>query len=147
MHEIAISKAKGNLRQHFSIVGVTERFDETLILLKRTFGWADELLYYPKNVTPQRPLSASLPQSTIDAIKEANELDFQLYEFAKDMLDEAIASEGPSFSDELEKFKDLNNQSSAPGQTTSLTRVFGKPTPGGAATLDPTKFLVSPLSQ
>lgn len=102
-----LERAKENLRQQFSVVGVTERFDETLILLKRTFGWTKELLYYPKNVNPRRPLIASFPKEAVDAIIERNKLDFELYEFAKEMLDELISSQDITFHDEVENFKSL----------------------------------------
>ena len=39
-----LRKAKTNLRQHFSIVGVAEQFDEALVLLSRTLGWTSQLL-------------------------------------------------------------------------------------------------------
>ena len=37
-----------------------------------------------------------------------NELDFELYEFAKDRLGEAIAFQDPSFHDEVEQLRKLN---------------------------------------
>lgn len=102
-----LNQAKDNLRQHFSVVGVTERFNETLILLKRTFGWHKEILYYPKLVNQNRPSTSSLPKQTIDAIRERNELDMELYEFANSLLDEAIALQDSSFHDELQNFESL----------------------------------------
>ena len=102
-----LNQAKENLRQYFSVVGVTERFDETLILLKRTFGWSKELLYYPKNVNPHRSTISSLPQNTLEAIMERNKFDIELYEFAKKLLDEAITAQDLSFQDEVNKFQSL----------------------------------------
>ena len=32
-------RAKENLRRHFSVVGLSERFEETLALMKLRFGW------------------------------------------------------------------------------------------------------------
>lgn len=104
--------AKENLRKHFSLVGVTERFNETLILLKRNLGWEQEILYYPKLVNKNRPSASSLPKQTLDAIRERNELDIELYEFANSLLDEAIALQDSSFDDELQAFESsLQSQS------------------------------------
>ncbi|MEN8129456.1 MAG: sulfotransferase family 2 domain-containing protein [Pseudomonadota bacterium] len=103
-----LNTAKKNLREHFSVVGLTERFDETLILLKRRLGWTEDLRYHPKHVTRNRPSASLLPKSSIAAIMERNELDIELYAFAKDLLDEAISSQDTSFRDEVEKFKSMN---------------------------------------
>ena len=34
-----LERAKKNLKEHFSVVGLSERFDETLIILRKVFGW------------------------------------------------------------------------------------------------------------
>src|SRR5262249_44721920 len=96
---------KDNLRRSFAVVGVTERFDETLIVLKRAFGWTKDLLYYPKNTNPDRPPIDSIPQATRDAILGWNELDRELYRFANSMLDELIASQNGGFWEELEELR------------------------------------------
>ncbi len=99
-----LERAMDNLRRHFAVVGVTERFDETLILLKRTFGWQGDLAYYPKNQTKGKPATTTLTQEAVDAIHERNVLDLALYDFANELLDEAIASQGASFQNELTSF-------------------------------------------
>ncbi len=40
-----LERAKQNLRRRFRVVGITERFDETLMLLKHAFGWTKSLCY------------------------------------------------------------------------------------------------------
>jgi Sulfotransferase family len=100
-----LNRAKENLRRSFRVVGLTERFDETLILLKRMFGWQRALLYYPKNESSGRPRANSLSPDVIAAIRKRNELDLELYDFARQLLDEAIAAQGPGFRDELETFR------------------------------------------
>jgi hypothetical protein len=103
-----LGKAKENLRRHFSIVGTTERFDETLILLKRRFGWSKDLYYYLKNVNPNRPPANSFSQQTIEVIRGRNSLDLELYKFAAELLEEAIARQQKGFNKEVEKYKSLN---------------------------------------
>ncbi|MCP4407235.1 MAG: sulfotransferase family protein [Gammaproteobacteria bacterium] len=104
----ALNTAKDNLHEHFSVIGLTERFDETLILLKRRFGWTEDLRYHPKHVTRNRPSANILPNSSIAAIMERNELDIELYEFAKELFDEAISSQDAGFHNEVEEFKSMN---------------------------------------
>ena len=103
-----LDKAKDNLRRYFSVVGVTECFDETVILIKRTLGWAHEPYYLPDLVNKDRPVSASLPQKSIDTILERNELDSKLYEFAQEFLYERISAHGSDFDSEVRRFKALN---------------------------------------
>ncbi len=99
--------AQNNLREHFAVVGVTERFDETLLLLKRRFGWTREVLSYPKNVSEGRTRTSSLPPRVIEAIRERNQLDLELHAYATQLLEEAIAAEGADFHDELERYRNL----------------------------------------
>ena len=103
-----LDKAKDNLCRSFSVVGVTECFDEMMILIKRTLGWAQDPFYVPALVNKDRPASASLPQKSIEAILDRNELDTKLYEFAKELLYERIADQGPDFNSEVRRFKALN---------------------------------------
>ncbi len=99
--EATLAAAKDNLRRHFAVVGVTERFDETLVLLNRRLGWTREVASYPRNVNPARGPTDSLPRSTVDAIRARNELDAELHRFAGEWMDDAIAAEGLNFHEEL----------------------------------------------
>ena len=81
-------KAKENL-QYFSVLGLTERFDESLALMKLRFGWKLES-YSSFNVTRTRPQRRDLPQSTLDLIAERNRFDIELYECAAKLFAQAI---------------------------------------------------------
>ena len=105
--EATLEAAKENLRRHFAVVGVTERFDETLVLLNRRLGWTKEVAYYPRNVNPDRKPTASLPRSTLDAIRARNALDVELHRFASRWMDETIAAEGPAFHEDLARYRAL----------------------------------------
>lgn len=83
-----LRKAKENLRS-FSVVGLTERFEESLALMKLRFGWKLES-YSSFNVTRTRPKKRDLPQSTLDLIAERNRFDIELYEYAAKIFEEAI---------------------------------------------------------
>jgi len=83
-----LAKAKNNL-QYFSVIGLTERFEESLALMKLRFGWKLES-YSSFNVTRTRPKKRDLPQSTLDLISERNRFDIELYECAAKIFEEAI---------------------------------------------------------
>ena len=59
------TQAKENLHRHFSVVGLSERFEESLALMKLRFGWKLEC-YSSFNVARTRPKKRDLPQSTLD---------------------------------------------------------------------------------
>jgi len=83
-----LTKAKDNLR-YFSVVGLTERFEESLASMKLRFGWKLES-YSSFNVTRTRPKKRNLSQSTLDLIAERNRFDIELYECAAKLFEEAI---------------------------------------------------------
>ena len=56
-----VEQAKYNLRHHFSVVGLSERLEESLALMKMRFGW--KLSSYSSfNVTRSRPKKRDLPE-------------------------------------------------------------------------------------
>ena len=78
--------AKENLTKSFSVVGICERFEESLMLIAKTFGW--EVPYYEnrkvsKNRSPVAP-------SSIELIREHDRLDIALYEFGKELFEESL---------------------------------------------------------
>jgi hypothetical protein len=98
-----LDRATDNLRRYFTVAGVMERFDETLILMNRRLGWRKDILYWRKNSNADRPAIDSLPRSTRNAILHWNELDCELYRIANQMLDDMISSQDENFSDELKQ--------------------------------------------
>ena len=81
-----------------------ERFDETLIFLKRAFGWSN-VHYVRANVSPRKDPVAP---ETLRAIEEQNALDLELYRWATDRFDAAIAAD-PSFAGEFARFRRSNS--------------------------------------
>lgn len=103
----ALDTAKENLRRYFAVVGTVERFDETLALLRLKLGWTREVVSYPRNVNRDRPPLASFPREAIEAVRARNELDLELWQYASQLMDEAIETEGQRFGEELARYKAL----------------------------------------
>jgi hypothetical protein len=81
--------AKQNLLRYFSVVGLSERFEESLALMKLRFGW--KLRRYSSfNVTRTRPRKTDVPRATLDLIAEKNSFDFALYECAANIFQTAV---------------------------------------------------------
>ncbi len=104
-----LEAAKRNLRDAFAVVGLTERFDETLLLLREAFGW-QRLFYARQNVSARRPEKEDLPSSTLDAILRVNALDVQLYQYAQRLFEEQIDRRGVTFAEDLEAFQATNRR-------------------------------------
>jgi hypothetical protein len=102
-----LERAKSNLRDRFAFVGITERFDESLVALKRLLGWP-YLFYFPELVNRARPPRSALSPATVALVSERNSYDLELYAFAGRLLQERIDAEGPSFTPEVERFRAQN---------------------------------------
>ena len=102
-----LEQAKRNLRRHFAMVGLTERFDESVVLLKRILGWSD-MLYLPRLVNPQRPARTDLADSVVEPIRDRNKLDLELYRYARELFERLAERQSPEFEDEVRTFRALN---------------------------------------
>jgi hypothetical protein len=81
--------AKENLLRHFSVIGLSERFEEALALMKLRFGW--KLRRYSSfNVSRRRPGKADVSPSTLDLIAEKNSFDLSLYDQARSLFQTAV---------------------------------------------------------
>jgi len=100
-----LERAKENLRRHFAVVGLTERFDETLVLLKQAFSWSRDVFYYPMNTNPDRAAMPCESQDTIHTIQAHNSFDYELYQFAIELMESAVSRYGTAFQEQLEEFR------------------------------------------
>lgn len=104
--ENMLAIAKENIRQRVAVVGLTERFDESLLLMQQQFNW--KRLYYAQR--NKRPIATTNPLSeqSIDAILNINQLDLQLYAYADALLTEKITAQGELFTKKLIHFQKMN---------------------------------------
>jgi hypothetical protein len=101
-----LEAAKRHLREHFVLAGLSERFDESLLVLRPLLGWKN-VTYDRVNVAP-RSAAAPIDAAAIEAIRERNALDVELYGLCKTLLEERIAAVGPPFDRELRAFRTRN---------------------------------------
>jgi hypothetical protein len=97
-----------NLNRFFSFVGLTEDFDQSLILMKRIFGWRTPF-YIRQNVSRQRPAKESFSPETQEIIRSYNGLDVQLHAYARKKLQDAVRGAGDSFERDVRIFQ-MSNQ-------------------------------------
>ena len=78
--------AKENITKSFSVVGLCERFEESLMLIAKTFGW--EIPYYEnRKVSKVRP---AVEPGVVNMIQEHNRFDMELYEFARKRFEDTL---------------------------------------------------------
>ncbi len=128
--EDALEVAKTNLRDHFGLVGLTERFDESMLLLKQRMGWTRGVHYARRNTTGKKSTSRSLDSALLDRIREHTKNEAALVAYANELLDEALAGQGASFEEELAALKRQNHRIhllTAPFKAVYESRVFSLP--------------------
>ena len=105
--EELFSLAKENIANDFLFLGITEMFDETILILKNMLGW--HMPYYSiANRTKNKPNYDAVNPTIISFIKEHNQLDIKLYNFTKTSLLNKIAEENDIFHNRINKFKKIN---------------------------------------
>ena len=80
--------AKKNLEKSFSVVGISERFEESLVLIARTFGW-EVPFYENRKVSKSRP---KIDPIEIELIKKHNQFDLELYEYGKALFEASLTN-------------------------------------------------------
>jgi Galactose-3-O-sulfotransferase len=101
-----LERAKRNIHERFAVVGTVERFDESVLLMRRALDW-DWPLYRSAKVAHDRPRREDIPDDALRAIVARNELDAELHRYVAERLDRSIA-ESESLAEELELFRLLN---------------------------------------
>jgi len=112
-----LERAKTHIDEHFAVAGVTERFDETLLLMKRRLDWPRPPYYVTSRVgkknasAGQSPKQRELMDPDVRAvIAEANALDLELYEYVRDRFATEVEREGDAFQEEVHAFQESNRR-------------------------------------
>ena len=80
-----LERAKTNLRR-FAVVGLTERFEESQVLLHHAFHWP--MWRYPaRNVSPNRPPLGAISPADLEVVGDCNRFDVKLYQFAAELFE------------------------------------------------------------
>jgi hypothetical protein len=91
-----LENAKENLSRDFAVVGLAERFEETLVLLGSRLGWKIRPVAN-SNVAQGRPKRQAHTEEELRTIRELNRLDVELHDWARGRFEEAIARSGAGF--------------------------------------------------
>jgi hypothetical protein len=86
-----LEDAKQNIRG-FAMVGLQERFDESVVLLRRALG-IEELVPLDERIhvgDGGRPKASAIAGDLLSSIMERNALDAELYAYAANLFEEAV---------------------------------------------------------
>ncbi len=105
-----LDQAISRLRNDFWFVGIVERFDEGLLLLKDQFnklGKNFDIMYIRQQVVSRTTEEKEqlVTDAVRETIKDLNKLDVQLYEAAKQIFEERIKSYSGDLESDLYKYR------------------------------------------
>ena len=106
--EDILEVAKRNIDKDFLIVGLSEKFDESLLLMKKFLNWRHLPLYVRKNVTKNRPETNTFNSQDLNLIREYNSFDVQLYSYAAKKFEEKLEQEYKEIKRDLKLFLGAN---------------------------------------
>ena len=96
-----------NINERFCAVGVTEMFDESILLLRKAMAW-DLPEYVHENVSVDRPARDFFSEAEINLIKKNNQLDILLYSYVRRRLQKKLDENSAEFQEELVQFRRVN---------------------------------------
>jgi hypothetical protein len=103
-----LAAAKESLASQFVVVGLTERFDETLALLKVVLGWKVKR-YRSFRVADNRIAKEQIAPGTLALIREWERFDIALYDYAVVLFKKAIAEHRKAVDTELLTIREARN--------------------------------------
>lgn len=109
--ELDFERAELNLQKHFPVVGVLERFDESLMLMRRALGW--QLPFYVRQNVTERGAKPHLSTEDLQTAQSQNKFDLAIYEKSLRRLDQTVTDSGDEFASSLARFRLLNKAWSA----------------------------------
>jgi len=104
---VDIDLAIHNLNNSFSVVGITEMFDESILLIRKKLAWS--IPYYVIENPSHNTIKADdIDSDIISIVKEANSVDIELYDYCVEKLKEEVRSLGDGFQTMLTEFRTQN---------------------------------------
>jgi len=103
-----LKMAKNNINKNFIFTGTTEKFDESILLIKRILNWKNPY-YSIANRTKIKPDYNSIDIEIRNFIKEHNRLDIDLYNYVNRSINKKILEAGNDFVKDLKRFKKINS--------------------------------------
>ena len=101
--------AKKNLRESMAVVGIQEQFDESMLILKKKFGWTMDPFYLKQNSAKSNPKLSEIDEDTMKVLIENNQYDIELYNYAMELFAEHKKEYGENLKRDVNEFRYFNN--------------------------------------
>lgn len=111
--ENALETAVAHLENDFAMVGLQDRYDESLLMMRHVLNWQKPIAYVRKNVTARRITLADLPPDDRALIEKAAEIEMPLYEYAKKRFEAQVAAYPGDLDRDLAELREANARYSA----------------------------------
>ncbi|MFQ6678154.1 MAG: sulfotransferase family 2 domain-containing protein [Fidelibacterota bacterium] len=119
MNEEHLEQAKESIKNHFILVGLNEKYDETLLMLQKLLNWKTPT-YSIANAVKRGKSTKVLSPQVRKLIAKYNQLDLQLYQHVSELFDDHV-SHYSNMTEEIKKFK-LKNRIASKFQIGSRLR-------------------------
>jgi len=106
--ENALETAIAHLENDFAMVGLQDRYDESLLMMRHVLNWQKPVAYVRKNVTSRRITLADLPPDDRALIEKAAEIEMPLYEYAVRRFEAQVAAYPGDLERDLARLRDDN---------------------------------------
>ncbi|XP_045191344.1 galactose-3-O-sulfotransferase 2-like [Mercenaria mercenaria] len=118
-----IRKYLDKLNSEFLLILVLEKFNESLVLLKRILNWElIDILYLAKNTHQHEPVF--LNETEVEKFKIINFLDYEIYEYFLKVFEMKLQNTSKEFNDEVTFFKTVLEKVDVFCNTQNDTLVF-----------------------
>jgi Xaa-Pro aminopeptidase len=77
----ALQVAKQHLSENYAVVGITEQFDASLMLMKKVLNWGN-VTYMSRNITKTDDTRQKLSPEVISTVRQACAMDVEVYHHA-----------------------------------------------------------------
>ncbi|MCS1351836.1 sulfotransferase family protein [Mechercharimyces sp. CAU 1602] len=85
LRKFSLGEAMDHLQRHFSVVGITDLYPESLEVMKQRYGWRD-VNYTRENKSVERVRKQDVPDRLRRLIIQRNQLDLELYRHCREEL-------------------------------------------------------------
>jgi hypothetical protein len=104
-----LERAKAHIENFFPVVGLSEYFDESLLLMRKAWDW-NFFPYYVRGKVNDAPhiRLKDLDDRAVEKALSLNEWDRRLYEWAAERLESQMQDAGPSFTRQVARFRRYN---------------------------------------
>ncbi len=104
-----LARARRALDERFFFVGLTENFNETLLLLARKLGWTQLPRWERMNATG-RPPTSTLPKPTLDRLRVRIQVELEIYRICRERFERELDTLTPADFRVLESYSDFCTQ-------------------------------------